>query len=81
MFLLITCQKGDVSPPLTASGLSFQLLAYSTPSSSCMLGDCRAAYGNLACAGLLHSRLIISSSTEGDGHKESSAVKALGWAM
>lgn len=48
-FPLITCQKGESldgsGPPVPASGLSFQLLAHFIPSSSCILGDCRAADG------------------------------------
>lgn len=57
------------SPPVPASGLSFQLLAHSTPSSSRILGDCRAADGNLAWTGLLCGRLIFSSNPEGYGCK------------
>jgi len=72
-FPLITCQKGESpdgsQPSVPASGFCFQLLAHFTPSSSRILGDCRAADGNLAWAELFCGRLIFSPNPEGGGHR------------
>lgn len=68
-----------VSPPVPVSSLFFQLLARSRPSPSYILGDCRAADGNLVWAALLCGRLIFSSCPAGDVHKSRQLIRALGW--